>query len=81
MTTNENNEPNELEPAGPAELESTPVTLADVVAELDKGGDIDAVTAVVVKAILDEYRELAVQWLRSPVRDYIRRARRAAERR
>lgn len=75
-------EPNELESVGGAELEpESPVTLAEVVAQLDNGGEIDTVTALVVTAILDEYQELAAQWLRSPVRDYVRRARRAAARR
>lgn len=75
-------EPNELESVGGAELEpESPVTLAEVVAQLDNGGEIDIVTALVVTAILDEYQDLAAQWLRSPVRDYVRRARRAAARR
>lgn len=64
----------ELEPA--AEL-----TLAHIVAQLDDGGDINVVTGVVIASILDEHLDLAAQWLRSPVRDYIRRARRAAARR
>jgi len=78
MTTNENNEPNELEPQNDGELESTPVTLADVVEALDKGGDIDALTTLVIKVILDEHQEEAANWLRSPIRNFIRHTRRNA---
>jgi len=59
---------------------STEAKLNQIITELDDGGDIEHSTEKIVKAILTEHLDVAAERLHSPIRDCIRRVRRAAAR-